>query len=147
MAFQPGLAKGQATTPHITTDAWFSGGQRVTYKTDTKEISENPISEKPDNPVKVYRKIVKDPAADQSAAWASFLPGWPDGSYGRASTNHQPADSGIGHRLFSTMLAMVSRTNPSIIPTARMNVPTWSKRFGGPKEYIQPSSLGLTIRP
>jgi pimeloyl-ACP methyl ester carboxylesterase len=88
------------TTPLIKADDWFRGGNRVTYDRLSQEISTSPPDGKQQNNIGVFKMIKPDSDAEKDTPWASFLPGWPDGSFGWSKTNYQLSGAHIGHRLF-----------------------------------------------
>jgi len=88
------------TASMITANQWFSGGSRIPYDPDTGKVSGNKAAPAASNTIHVFKKVCKDISADENSAWASFLPGWPDGSYGWAKVDQQLTGKNIGHRLF-----------------------------------------------
>lgn len=88
------------TTPLIKADDWFRGGHRATYDRLSQEISTSPPDDKQQNNIGVFKMIKPDSGAEKDTPWASFLPGWPDGSFGWSKTNYQLGGAHIGHRLF-----------------------------------------------
>jgi pimeloyl-ACP methyl ester carboxylesterase len=84
----------------VSAEAWFALGNRVPYDRRAMKIL-NP-GETTDSPevVHVFRRIVKDVALDENAVWTSFLPGWPDGSFGWAKVDQHLNAESRGRRLF-----------------------------------------------
>ena len=84
----------------ITADAWFASGRRVPYDRHVKRILKGATYDSTQNIVHVFKRVVKEQSPDTSPVWASFLSGWPDGSFGWAKADHALAGKNIGHRLF-----------------------------------------------
>jgi len=84
----------------ITADAWFASGRRVPYDRHVKRILKGATYDSTQNIVHVFKRVVKEQSPDTSPVWASFLSGWPDGSFGWAKVDHALAGKNIGHRLF-----------------------------------------------
>ena len=63
-------------------DEWFAGGHRVPYDRRSGEVL--PRGERRDSPevIEVFRRITHVAPHDANPVWTSFLPGWPDGSFG-----------------------------------------------------------------
>ncbi len=84
----------------ITAREWFAGGERVSYDRRTKEILRSHGAAEPRDVVQVFRRIEKDTATDEDAVWTSFLPGWPDGSFGWAKVDQHLTGKSVGPKLF-----------------------------------------------
>jgi len=84
----------------ITADAWFASGHRVAYDSRTKRIQKGATYDSTHNIVHVFKRVVKEQSQGTSPVWASFLSGWPDGSFGWAKVDRALAGKNIGHRLF-----------------------------------------------
>lgn len=85
---------------NMTADEWFAGGERVPYDRRTKEILRSDDATEQRDVVQVFRRIVKDAVTDEDAVWTSFLPGWPDGSFGWAKVDQHLTGKGLGPKLF-----------------------------------------------
>ena len=79
---------------------WFSRGKRVPYDRRTKEILAADAPTKSRDIAHVFRRIEKDAETDANAVWTSFLPGWPDGSFGWAKVDQQLAGKRLEPKLF-----------------------------------------------
>lgn len=92
-----------ATTaaPHaVTAREWFSGGKRVAYNRKQKRILQLDETAGHTDVVQTFRKIVGDPTVIEGVVWTSFLPGWPDGSFGWAMVERHLASKSVAPRLF-----------------------------------------------
>jgi pimeloyl-ACP methyl ester carboxylesterase len=90
----------QTTGTVIPASAWFSSGKRVPYNLKTKQVVKNKTGAHSPDTLHIYKSIIKGKSLGANPVWASFLPGWPDGSYGWAKVDHLLADDNIGHRLY-----------------------------------------------
>ena len=86
--------------PTVTAEAWFALGDRVPYDRRAMEILGQGGSPGSPDVVQVFRRIVKDSSVDDDAVWTSFLPGWPDGSFGWAKVDQYLTGERQGPRLF-----------------------------------------------
>lgn len=84
----------------IPATAWFSTGKRVPYDLIKKQIIKDKAGTRSPDTLHIYKSIIKDQSQGATPVWASFLPGWPDGSYGWAKVDHLLANENIGHRLY-----------------------------------------------
>ena len=132
---------------NVTADEWFAGGGRVPYDRRTKEILRSDDAAERRDVVQVFRRIVKDAVTDEDAVWTSFLPGWPDGSFGWAKVDQHLTGKGSGRSSSWNISGTAIPTNPSIMPMARESEQTSSKHFGRLKESSRRSSSVLTTHP
>ena len=70
--------------PNVTARDWFTGGARVPYDRRHKKILSPGDTAEPGDIVHVFRRVANNETIDNSTVWTSFLPGWPDGSFGWA---------------------------------------------------------------
>jgi len=84
----------------LTADEWFALGERVQYDREANKILRHGDRANPQNIIKVFKRIVRPKILDTNATWASFLPGWPDGSFGWSKVDQHLVDKDIGPRLF-----------------------------------------------
>ncbi|MGH1481296.1 MAG: alpha/beta fold hydrolase, partial [Geminicoccales bacterium] len=73
----------------VTADDWFALGARVLYDRHAKEILQPGGDTGSPDVVQVFRRIAYAEAVPEGAIWTSFLPGWPDGSFGWAKVDQQ----------------------------------------------------------
>lgn len=84
----------------VTARQWFALGNRVPYDRRAKRIlSRGEATDSPDV-MRVFRQVANGPNTDEDAIWTSFLPGWPDGSFGWSKVDRHLADGEIGPKLF-----------------------------------------------
>ena len=60
---------------------WFALGERVPYDRQDKRILTGDTKDSRDV-VQVFRRVISDGATNDGAVWTTFLPGFPDGSFG-----------------------------------------------------------------
>ena len=94
----------------VTARAWFALGNRVPYDRKAREIlGPGATTDSPDV-VHVFRRIAKDGTPDEDAVWTSFLPGWPDGSFGWAKVDQHLTGSAVARRPVATGRGSGART-------------------------------------
>jgi pimeloyl-ACP methyl ester carboxylesterase len=76
-----------STTQLPTADAWFAGGRRLQYDPVRKLILESTTKET--STIGVFERVALPVLPRQNTRWATFLPGFPDGSYGYAKVNQR----------------------------------------------------------
>ena len=82
--------QADASNAHIVTaDDWFALGARVAYDRRAKEILQVGDSTGSPDVIQVFRRVAHAEAVPENAIWTSFLPGWPDGSFGWAKVDQQ----------------------------------------------------------
>lgn len=74
------IVKTQTKNKLVKASDWFAGGMRNFYSPTHKEIVDVNEAYKYEDLIKVFRRIKNDNSSDSK--WLSFLPGFPDGSYG-----------------------------------------------------------------
>lgn len=85
---------------NVTASEWYAFGERVPFDRRAKKILHPNEATKSPGTVQVFRRIAKDTKSDEDAVWTSFLPGWPDGSFGWAKVDQHLTGKNIGPRLF-----------------------------------------------
>lgn len=90
----------QTEISKISAQEWFARGHRVPFDRLAKKILQPGATTNSRDVVQVFRRIEKDATANEDAVWTSFLPGWPDGSYGWAKVDQHLAGQNIGSRFF-----------------------------------------------
>jgi pimeloyl-ACP methyl ester carboxylesterase len=83
----PKVTDDSTTTKLPTADAWFAGGRRLQYDPVRKLIVES--ATKQTSTIGVFERVALPVLPRQNTRWATFLPGFPDGSYGYAKVNQQ----------------------------------------------------------
>jgi len=86
--------------PSISAQEWFALGSRVSYDPRAKEILHQGDQNSSSDVVNVFRRVANTATRNENTVWASFLPGWPDGSFGWAKVDRHLRGKNIGPRLF-----------------------------------------------
>jgi pimeloyl-ACP methyl ester carboxylesterase len=104
----------------VTAREWFAKGHRVPYERQVgKVLRPGDPMDSPDV-VQVFRRITKDATLDEDAIWTSFLPGWPDGSFGWAKVDQHLTGKNIGPRLFVEYVGHGDSDKPGDYPYGTM---------------------------
>ena len=114
------------TRPIPSAEAWFAGGKRVGYDPRARAT----IAAQ-DAPLKVFVRCEGD-----IAHAVTFLPGYPDGSFGWAKVEPQLPHAAEMPKLFFDYVGMGDSDKPRTMPIPRPNAPISSRRSGA----IFPSS-------
>ena len=118
---QPSAKKTQkGDSFDITAREWFSHGERVLYDRRTRKILPPGESDSSLDIINVFRRTSHDIDANKNSFWMSFLPGWPDGSYGWAKVNQHLIDEKIGPRLFVEYVGHGDSDKPANYPYGTM---------------------------
>ncbi len=102
--------------PDVTAKEWFSLGDRVPYDRRTKKILAPNETDGSTDIVNVFHGTSHDVGIDEKSVWMSFLPGWPDGSFGWAKVNQHLGDEDIGPRLFVEYVGHGDSDKPASYP-------------------------------
>ena len=105
---------------NITAREWFALGDRIPYDRHAKAILQPGDTKTSPEIVQVFRRVAKDPTPDENAVWTSFLPGWPDGSYGWAKVDQHLAGKLAGPRLFPEYVGHGDSDKPGDYPYGTM---------------------------
>ena len=100
----------------ITAQGWFSQGQRVPYDPRAKRIlSPGEITDSPEV-LHVFRRVVDSDAPGAEASWMTFLPGFPDGSFGWARVEEELSGEELGPKLFVEYVGQGDSDKPAAYP-------------------------------
>jgi pimeloyl-ACP methyl ester carboxylesterase len=100
----------------ITADQWFAQGERVPFNPDSREIGGAAGSES----IHVWQRIVLGDRPNPSATWTTFLPGFPDGSYGWAKVDQHLSHDGMAPKLFLEYVGQGDSDKPAKYPYGSM---------------------------
>jgi len=100
----------------IPANDWFSAGKRVSYDSKNKKFLLNGKTGEHKNIVQVFTRVDRDQTQGDTSVWASFMPGWPDGSYGWSRVNQHLSGQNIGHRLFFDYVGQGDSDKPADYP-------------------------------
>ena len=104
----------------VTAREWFALGNRVPYDRHARKILRPGDTTDSPDVVHVFRRITKDATPDEDAVWTSFLPGWPDGSFGWAKVDQHLTGKNIGPRLFVEYVGHGDSDKPGDYPYGTM---------------------------
>ena len=111
---QPETAAKQSDAS-ITAADWFAGGERVPFDRDARRIEGSADS----SSVQVWRRVVGGPAA-ADATWTTFMPGFPDGSFGWAKVDPLLRGDGMAPKLFVEYVGQGDSDKPAGYPYGTM---------------------------
>ena len=100
----------------VTVQRWFFQGQRLPYDPRAKRIL--PPDEKTDSPevLQVFRRVTGNDAPGKSGSWITFMPGFPDGSFGWARVEEELAGEELGPKLFVEFVGQGDSDKPASYP-------------------------------
>ena len=104
---------------NVTAQEWFALGERVPYDTQAKRILEGDTADSSDV-VNVFRRVDRENAQDEEAVWTTFLPGFPDGSFGWAKVDQHMNGDGRGSELFVEYVGQGDSDKPADYPYGTM---------------------------
>ncbi len=122
-------------TDHVTAQEWFSSGTRVPYDPVSKKILSPANGTDAADPIQVFERVARDGDQDDNAVWTTFLPGFPDGSFGWAKVDQYLGGNGMAPKISLNMLGKVTRISPQNIPTGRWSAPISLRPFGKRREF------------
>ena len=74
-------------TTWASADDWFAAGERRAYDPSRGVMLDQSTMDQRHDGLYVFERVVRGPATSPEARWTTFLPGFPDGSYGFAQVN------------------------------------------------------------
>ena len=101
------------TKEKITAREWFAHGERLPYDIRKKKILHPNQASGNSNVVYVFERNDVAGNEDEGTLWSTFLPGFPDGSYGWAQVNEQLPDDALSSRLFVEYVGQGDSDKPS----------------------------------
>ena len=110
----------QTEISNVTAREWFARGRRVPYDRRAKEILRSVVETDSPDVVHVFRRIEKDATLGSGAVWTSYLPGWPDGSFGWAKVDQHLSGVNVGPRLFVEYVGHGESDKPGDYPYGTM---------------------------
>ena len=96
-----------------TAEQWFALGERVSYDWRAKRIL-RPVdaTDSPDI-VHVFQRVVRDGPPSEETVWTTFLPGFPDGSFGWARVDRYLATDELVPKIFVEYVGQGDSDKPS----------------------------------
>ncbi len=103
-------------TTNTTAQGWFALGERVPYDRRAKRILRpGKMTDLPDV-VHVFQRVVKSGAPSEEAVWTTFLPGFPDGSFGWARVDRYLTSDGLVPKIFVEYVGQGDSDKPADYP-------------------------------
>ncbi len=103
----------------FTARGWFALGERVPYDHRAKRILQGDTKEAADV-VNVFQRVVRDDAPSEDAVWTTFLPGFPDGSFGWVKIDQYLSGNGMAPKLFVEYVGQGDSDKPAEYPYGTM---------------------------
>ncbi len=104
----------------VTAQGWFALGERVPYDRRAKRILHPGDTADSPNVVHVFQRAVRDGARDEEAVWTTFLPGFPDGSFGWAKVDQHLSGNGMVPKLYVEFVGQGDSDKPAEYPYGTM---------------------------
>ena len=105
---------------NITAQGWFALGERVPYDHRARRILNPDDTTDSTDVVHVFQRVVRDDASGEDAVWTTFLPGFPDGSFGWASVDRYLPDDALIPKLFVEYVGQGDSDKPADYPYSTM---------------------------
>ena len=106
------------TSPKV--QEWYALGNRNTYDYGAKRMLPLDDTGKSQDTVRVFQRLVRNGSWRDEAAWVTFLPGFPDGSFGWSKVDQLLTDDGRGSKLFVEYVGQGDSDKPSDYPYSTM---------------------------
>ena len=97
----------------ITAQEWFSTGTRVTYDPIAKKMMERAKNADVAGEIHVWKRVERDAAGNDQELWTTFLPGFPDGSFGWAKVTQQLSGTGMLPSIYVEYVGQGDSDKPS----------------------------------
>ena len=104
----------------ITAQEWFSRGTRVPYDPSAKKIVRPGGGTDAADVVQVFERVVRADGEDDAAVWTTFLPGFPDGSFGWASVDQHLRGNAMVPKLHVEFVGQGDSDKPAKYPYGTM---------------------------
>ena len=100
----------------VTARGWFARGERAPYDRRAKRILRPGDSTDSSDVVHVFQRVVSDGAQGEEAVWTTFLPGFPDGSFGWVRVDRYLASDGLVPKIFVEYVGQGDSDKPADYP-------------------------------
>ncbi len=97
----------------ITAQEWFLSGTRVLYDPVTKKVMEHAKKADIAGGIHVWKRVERDAARENQESWTTFLPGFPDGSFGWAKVDRQLSGNGMLPKIYVEYVGQGDSDKPS----------------------------------
>ncbi len=96
----------------ITAQEWFSSGTRVLYDPVMKKVVERAEKTDIEGEIRVWKRVERDAARNNQGSWTTFLPGFPDGSFGWAQVDRQLRGNGMLPKIHVEFIGQAESDKP-----------------------------------
>ena len=103
-----------------TAQGWFALGERVPYDPRAKRILSPGDTTDAADAIQVYQRVVRDSPREDEAVWTTFLPGFPDGSFGWVKVDEHLSGNGMVPKLFVEFVGQGDSDKPADYPYGSM---------------------------
>ncbi len=103
-------------TSNVTAQEWFALGERVTYDRRAKRILRSGDTTDSPDVVHVFQRVERDDQTSEEAVWTTFLPGFPDGSFGWARVDRYLANDKLVPKIFVEYVGQGDSDKPGDYP-------------------------------
>ncbi len=107
-------------TSNVTAQEWFGLGERVPYDRRAKRILRPGDTTDSPDVVHVFQRVVRDAPPSEEAVWTTFLPGFPDGSFGWARVDRYLGTDGLVPKIFVEYVGQGDSDKPADYPYGTM---------------------------
>lgn len=104
----------------LTAQGWFGSGERVPYDHRGKKILRTGEAIDSSEVLHVFQRLVSSGAPRDEVAWTTFLPGFPDGSFGWARVDRYLTDEGLVPKMFVEYIGQGDSDKPADYPYGTM---------------------------
>ncbi|MCP4257955.1 MAG: alpha/beta hydrolase [Planctomycetes bacterium] len=104
----------------ITAQGWFALGERVPYDRRAKRILQPGETTDSSDIVHVFQRVIREGAPSEEAVWTTFLPGFPDGSFGWARVDRYLTGDGLVPKIFVEYVGQGDSDKPTDYPYSTM---------------------------
>ena len=105
---------------NVTAQGWFALGERVPYNPRAKRILSPGDTTDAAGAIQVFQRIVRDGGGDDEAVWTTFLPGFPDGSFGWVKVDQHLSGNGMVPKLYVEFVGQGDSDKPAKYPYGTM---------------------------
>ena len=108
-------------TDHVTANQWFSSGTRVPYDPVRKRLLNTGEGTNATGTIHVFERVtLGDGAQNDRSVWTTFVPGFPDGSFGWARVDHHLGDNGMTPKIHVEYVGQGDSDKPLTYPYGTM---------------------------
>lgn len=104
----------------VTAQGWFALGERVPYNPRAKRILSPGDTTDAADAIQVFQRVVRDGGGDDEVVWTTFLPGFPDGSFGWVKVDQHLSGNGMVPKLYVEFVGQCDSDKPAKYPYGTM---------------------------